>query len=328
MGFIQQRIITYIGVFLLVVNLDFILPRLLPGNAALVFAGEGSSFGPEIVKELTKEFGLNRPESLQYALYLKNLFLTWPPNFGVSFEYYPEHVSYLFAVRFGWTLLLIGSSFILALLISVGLASYNALRRAGKSDLASLYGLLTAHSLPLFWTAMVLLWVFGIQLHWFPYLGNTSLFATTPWQYFIAVIRHATLPIVAMTISVTPEFYLLLRGSVQEILRSDYVIAAKTRGLTDRMLAFSYILRNAFLPFVSVTSYSMASLISRVVLVETVFGYPGIGDLIVDAVGNRDYPVLQGALFYVMLIVIAGGIVGDLITLRLDPKIRIVGSQL
>ena len=94
------------------------------------------------------------------------------------------------------------------------------------------------------------------------------------------------------------------------------------RGLTDRVVATGYILRNSLLPFVSILTFSMASLISRVVLVEAVFGYPGVGDLIVDAIQNRDYPVLQGSLFFVVLMVIIGGLIGDLILVRLDPKIR------
>ena len=138
----------------------------------------------------------------------------------------------------------------------------------------------------------------------------------------LSIIWHADLTVVTLAVSLYGESYILLRGSMQQVLKSDFVLAAKTRGLRDRVVASNYILRNSLLPLVSVLSFSVASLISRIVLVESVFGYPGVGDLIVDAIGGRDYPVLEGSLFYLTLMVIIGGIIGDLILVRLDPSLR------
>jgi peptide/nickel transport system permease protein len=130
------------------------------------------------------------------------------------------------------------------------------------------------------------------------------------------------MPIVALALAIFGEQYLILRGSVQEVLKSEYVLAAKTRGLRDRVVAMGYIIRNSLLPLVAVLSFSIAQLISMSVLVEAVFGFNGMGDLLVDSVIRRDYPVLQGGLFIVTLIIVAGGLVGDLVLVRLDPRLR------
>ena len=169
---------------------------------------------------------------------------------------------------------------------------------------------------------MVLLWVFAVSLGWFPQFGSVDIKLNFGLDYLGSVLSHAILPIIALSLSIFGESYLLLRGSSQEVLRSDYVLAAKSRGLGDRMLASVYILRNSLLPLVSIITFSLASLISRVVLVEAIFSYPGIGDLIVDAVRLHDYPVIEGSLFYLTVMVIIGGLVGDFLLLRLDPRLR------
>lgn len=321
MNFLRRRILTYIIILVITINLIFLLPRLVPGNAAHILS-QGSKFAPQMQNLLTQRFGLDQPLSVQYEDFLKNIFLTWPPFFGISYQFYPEPVTYLFSVRIGWTFLLIFSAFILATVISYAMVAISSVRRGGKFEVSSIFTSITFHAIPTYWIAMVLLWVFGAWLAWFPMFGNVSFGVGSGWSYDVSIIQHAVLPVIALSLSLLGENFLLLRGSTQEVLKSDYVTAAKVRGLTDRVVATGYILRNSLLPFVSILTFSFASLISRVVLVEAVFAYPGIGDLIVDAIQNRDYPVLQGSLFFVVLMVVIGGLIGDLILVRLDPKIR------
>jgi peptide/nickel transport system permease protein len=320
MRYILRRGITYIVVLLVVLQLDFILPRLAPGSVASVLA-PGTKFAPQAAALITARFGLNQPLSVQYLLFMKNIFLNWPPYFGVSFVYYPIPVTELFATRFAWTAMLIGSSFVLAAIISYFTAAVATLRRAGKFDIGALYTSVVLQAVPIYWFALVLLWIFGVYLGWLPLFGNVS-FGASGQNYALSVVEHAILPITVLALSQMGENYMLLRGSAQEVLQSDYITSAKTRGLNNRTLAFTYIMRNSLLPFVSISSFSLASLVSRVVLVEAVFGYPGIGDLIVDAALGRDFPVLQGSLFFVTLMVIVGGLVGDVLLTRLDSRIR------
>ena len=321
MDYIKKRILTYVAVLVIVFNLDFFLPRIAPGNAAEILVTGVANPG-EQVSLLTQRFGLNQPLYVQYFLYLKNIFATWPPYFGVSFQYYPVPVSELFITRLGWTLLLVLSSLVLSIVIAYAMAAGNTLRRGGKFEIGSLYSSILFEATPVYWTSMVLLWVFAVALNWFPIFGNIDPTVGPGWDYVKSLIWHAVLPIIAMTASIFGENYIILRGTAQEVLRSDYVLAARTRGLKQSAIATGYVLRNSLLPLVSLLTFSLASLISRVILVEAVFGYNGIGDLVVDAVIHRDYPVLEGSLFLLTLIIVIGGLIGDLVLVRIDPKLR------
>jgi peptide/nickel transport system permease protein len=321
MRYIVRRVITYVLVLLVVLQLDFILPRLSPGNAALVLA-PGNKFAPAAAALVAARLGLDQPVYVQYLLYLKNIFLTWPPYFGVSFVYYPIPVSTLFGERILWTLMLILASFVVAVAISYFTAAWATLRRAGKFDIGALYASVVLQAVPIYWFALVLLWIFGVYLNWLPLFGNVSFNSTSGATYWISIAQHAILPIIVLALSQLGENYILLRGSAQEVLQSDYITSAKVRGLKDRTLSLTYIMRNSLLPFVSISSFSFASLISRIVLVEAVFGYPGVGDLIVDAALGKDYAVLQGSLFFVTLMVIVGGLLGDVLLTRLDSRIK------
>ena len=317
-----RRVIIYAVTFFVVLNLTFILPRLVPGNAADVLAvGNGHSSNYDVAL-IEARLGLNQPLAGQYITYLKNIFTTFPPYLGVSDLYFPNQVSYLVATRMGWTLLLLLTSFALSMLMIYVVATISALRRGGKFEATSIGLAIIFNSTPVFWTAMIMLWVFAVSLKWFPLFGATGFTTAGPLDYLASVAWHAVLPVLVLTFLLFGEGYLLLRGSIQSVLQSDYVAAAKARGLKDRVLAAKYILRNSMLPIVSVFSFAFARQIGVVVLVEVVFGYPGMGDLIVDAVGARDYPVLQGGLFYVTILVIISGLIGDYVLTRLDPRLR------
>jgi peptide/nickel transport system permease protein len=321
MNFIRRRILTTIVAFIAAVNLDFILPRLVPGNVADIFAA-GYKLPAQAVILIEQRFGLNQPLYVQYYLFLKGIFLTWPPFFGFSYEFYPEQVSYLILVRLGWTILLVVSAFVLSLVISYAMTAISSLRRGGKFEFSSVYGSIVFISTPPFWVAMILIWIFAVTLRWLPTFGVIGFNPGTGLSYYWSVVIHAVLPVITLTTVIFGQNYLVLRGASQEVLKSDYVSAAKARGLKGRVIASEYIVRNSLLPLVSLLGYSISSLISAVVLIEVVFGYTGVGDLIVDAIINRDYPVMEGCFFYLTLVVVVGALVGDLLLLRLDPRLR------
>lgn len=321
MRYITRRVIISIVIMIVIINLVFIIPRLVPGNAAEILAAS-SRLPQKAFTQIQARLGLNQGYYIQYVLYLRGIFLNWPPYFGVSYQFFPEDVTTLFFSRLPWTLILIGSSFALSIVISYFVSAFASTRRGGKFEVGSLYSAIVFHATPVFWTSMILLWVFAVYLHWLPIFGNIDTRPGNGLAYVGSVVIHSILPVVAMTASVFGEVYLVLRGTTQQVLKNDYVTAAKTRGLGDFLIARNYILRNSLLPIVSLLTFSLASLISRVILVESVFGYAGIGDLIVDAVVNRDYPVLEGSIFYVTLLVVAGGLIGDILLVRLDPRLR------
>lgn len=320
MNYLRKRILTSVIIFLVVLNLIFFLPRLVPGNAAYILASSSRIPG-EQVKLIEARLGLNQPLYVQYGLYLKNTFATWPPYLGVSYLYYPSTVFYLFSVRILWTMLLILSSLTIGIATAYYVSRITSTKRGGKLEAIALYAAISLNSTPVFWIAMLLLSIFSVALGWFPLFGNVAPSTSSAVNYYESVIWHAVLPIVTLSGALFGESYLLLRGSVQEVLKSDYVVAAKSRGLRDKIISVRYILRNSLLPLISVMSFSMAGLISRVVLVEAVFGYPGVGDLIVDAVGARDYPVLTGSFFFLTIIILVGGLIGDYLLTKMDPRL-------
>jgi peptide/nickel transport system permease protein len=211
---------------------------------------------------------------------------------------------------------------VIAFSISYVIAGTSAMRRGGKFELSSLYGSLLFWSLPAFWIGLILIWVFAVYLKILPVFGTSSFQNLTGIPFGVAVLEHAILPVITLSLMIFGQNYLLLRGSAQQVLKEDYVLTANARGLRPHVVAYRYIMRNSLLPVVALLGYSVASIISSEIIVEAVFGYGGVGDLLIDAVLNRDYPVMEGGFFYITLMVILLGLVGDFLLTRLDPRLR------
>jgi peptide/nickel transport system permease protein len=305
-----------------VLNLDFFLPRLIPGNAADVLAAGYSGVSTQVVQSITARLGLNQPLQVQYWLYLQGVFSSWPPYFGTSYAFYPNSASVLIAVRFPSTLVLIGASFALATLISFVMGMVSSSRRGGKLEHTSMYTSIVLWATPPFWFGLLMIWIFGVILGWFPVFGISNFTSTSFWDYALGVLQHLVLPVVTMTAATLGFQFLILRGAYQEVLKSDYIVAAKARGLKDRLVSTRYVLRNSMLPLISLLGYTISFMISTAVFVEYVFGYNGVGDLLVDGILQRDYPILEAGFFYISLLVIIFSIVGDILLVKLDPRLR------
>ena len=321
MGLLRRRIITALVVFFVALNLDFIIPRFAPGNAAEIFAS-GTRVPQQAVILLEQRFGLDKPLSVQYLDYLRNVLTSWPPYFGVSYEFYPTPVTNLIASRIPWTLLLISVSVFSSIVLGYFFAGWAASRRGGKFEHGSVYSSIALFSTPPFWIGMILIWVFAVGMKWFPTYGNISFNPGVGWDYAYSVFIHAVLPVVTLTLVTFGQNYLILRGATQDVMKSDFITAAKMRGFKTKTISFGYIVKNSLLPYVSLLGYAVANMISAVIVIEFVFGYQGLGDLIVDAIINRDYPVIEGSFFYVTLLVIAFTLLGDFMLYRLDPRVR------
>jgi peptide/nickel transport system permease protein len=305
-----------------VLNLDFFLPRLIPGNAADVLAAGYSGVSTQVVQSITARLGLNQPLPVQYWLYLRGVFSSWPPYFGTSYAFYPNSASVLIAVRFPSTLVLIGASFALATLISFVMGVLSSSRRGGKLEHTSMYTSIVLWATPPFWFGLLMIWIFGVILGWFPVFGISNFTSTSFFDYALGVLQHLVLPVVTMTAATLGFQFLILRGAYQEVLKSDYITAAKARGLKDRLVSTRYVLRNSMLPLISLLGYTISFMISTAVFVEYVFGYNGVGDLLVDGILQRDYPILEAGFFYISLLVIIFSIVGDILLVKLDPRLR------
>src|SRR5487761_49424 len=320
MNFILKRIVISLIVFFVAINLDFFLPRFIPGNAADVFTGK--ALGAAEYNLVVARLGLNLPLAQQYGHFLQAIFFNWPPFFGFSFQYYPQTVSALILSRVGWTMLLLVVSLVLAIGISFFVGALSVIRRGGKLEFSSLYAAVLCWSTPAFFLGLALIWIFGVVINILPQFGTVGFGLTGGVNYYLSIIQHAILPIVTMTSVIYGQSFIILRGATLQVLGSDYITAARARGIRESTIAFKYVLRNSLLPLVSLTGYAVAYVISVLVVVEFVFSYGGLGDLMVDAIINRDYPVVEGTFFYITLIVIILAFVGDILLLKLDPTLK------
>jgi peptide/nickel transport system permease protein len=323
MRFIVRQIVKSVIAFFVVVNLIFFLPRLVPGNAAYVLAAGYSGVPQAVVKSIEARIGLGKPIWVQYSLYIHGVFMQWPPYFGISSTFYPYTANYLVWIRLPFTLALMAAAFVLSTIFSFVLAMFSAVRRGGKFEFGSMYLSIIFWALPPFWMGIILIWLFGVILKWLPVGGTSAFTSSSVWAYYESVGIHLILPVVTLAAATFGFQYLILRGTYQEVLKSDFILAAKARGLKDRLVATGYIMRNSMLPMISLLGYTVSFMLSTAVFVEFVFQYNGIGDLLVDGILQRDYAILEAGFFYVAVLVIVFSIIGDFLLVRLDPRLRV-----
>jgi len=294
---------------------------MMPGDPLTYYIG-GASFTEEDVEKLKNIFGLDKPITTQFWLFLRN---TLMGEFGLSYKYYPRAVWDILVDRVPWTLLLMGCAIILQTVVGIFLGIFCAWKRGSKWDISIQTVTLLLYSVPAFWIGMILLFYFSYVLGWFPLFGNVTPGATyTNFFAFAAdVARHAILPIITLTCVLLASRVLIMRYTMLEVLEEDYIMTARAKGLSERRVMFSHAARNALLPTVTDVGLTFGIMMGGAVLTETVFSYPGMGRLMFEAVSGRDYPLLQATFFLVAVCVVIANFVVDLIYTRLDPRIRL-----
>lgn len=300
--------------------INFAIPRLMPGNPVDVFTG-GVKLTVEARQALIERFGLDAPLWEQFWRYIINAFRG---DFGLSFYYFPKPVWDAMMEALPWTLLVILSSLILQVIIGYFLGATAAWKVGTKTDSILQTSSLAIFSAPLFWVAMVLLYVFGFQLGWFPLSGCFTAGTTysSLLEHIADIMKHAALPIIALTIAQYATYQLILRNTMVSVLKEQYILTAEAKGLSEGRIKYRHAARNALLPMITFLGVSFAVSIGGSVFIETVFSYPGIGKLIYDSVLCRDYPLLQGCFFMFSLVVIVVNFVVDIAYMYLDPRIR------
>ena len=306
--------------FLAAVTVTFLIVRLMPGDPTTAFISD--SMSPQDVQALNTLLGLDKSLFEQYALYLRNL-----ANFelGQSF-FYKEAVSAIIAPRLGWTLLLIGTSLFITLLIGIPLGVYTA-RHKGKwvdQSVSTMIVLGISIFIPLL--AFVLVYVFSLELGLTPVGG-----ALTPGidesERTLDVIRHMILPTATLVVVNLAQIVLYTRSSMLDVFKEDYIRTARAKGVNDRGVTWGHALRNAMIPTVTVTGLLLGKMVGGAVLTETVFSWPGLGSMIYEAVQKQDFPLLQGAFIVLAFSVILMTLVTDLVVAWLDPRIKLHGDS-
>ncbi len=318
--FIGRRLAQAVPTILVIATLNFLLVHLAPGNAADVLAGESGSATPQYMAFLRHEFGLDQPLYVQYLDYIKNVVTL---DLGYSFrEGMP--VRDLILQRLGPTLLLM----VTTILLSVGIGILLGLVAAGRpnslrDNVISVFALVS-YATPLFWVGLMLIVLFSLHLGWLPTSGMTNVAAFyTGWQKAGDVARHLILPVITLSLFYMALYVRLMRSSMLEQSGMDYVVTARSKGLTERSITYRHVLRNASLPIVTMAGVQIGNLLGGSVVVETVFGWPGIGLLAFRALFARDLNLLLGIFFVAACLVIVVNVVVDVIYSLLDPRIQL-----
>jgi len=315
-----RRISVAVVVLFIALLINFMLPRLMPGDAADLYAAAGRMTEPERLA-IVRRFGLDQSLWNQFTSYLANSFRG---DFGQSFTYFPSTVMSKIGTALPWSLFLIINAMILQVIIAFILGATSAWKAGGKFDGATQAISLALWATPMFWLAMLALQFFGSDLGWFPLGGQQTPAAEySSWFHEIGdYYYHAALPIIVLVINQFGGYQLMMRNTMVTTLREHYITTAESKGVSDRMVKYKHAARNAMLPMVTSVGLRFSLSVAGSIFTEMIFNYNGVGRLILQSVGMRDYPMLQGCFFILSVSVIVVNLLVDILYHRLDPRIR------
>ncbi len=331
--YIARRLLNLIPVLLGITLLVFVFLHLIPGDPAVVMAGERAT--PDQVAALREQLGLNKPLPLQYLVFLGNLLRF---NFGTSII---TGVPIAEEIRIRWpaTFELSVAAMLVAVILGIPAGVLAAVRKNSAVDNLTMSGSLLGVSLPVYWLGLLLVYLFAVNLHWLPPSGRLSIdagFNFKPITGFYVldallqgnfrvlkdVLAHLVLP--ALTLGTIPLAILarITRSAMLEVLSQDYIRTARAKGLLERWVIFKHALKNALLPVVTIIGLQFGTLLGGAILTETIFSWPGIGSWIYEGILSRDYPVVQGGVVFVAVAFVLINLLVDLSYAFLDPRIQ------
>jgi len=301
--YLLRRILIAVPTLLGVVLLVFLMVRLAPGDPAILLAGEFAT--PETLEAIRTRYGLDRPLPEQFALYLGALL---QGDLGESARSRRPVLAEL-KTYFPNTVVLATAAILVALATGIPLGILAALRQGSWLDLGVMVLALLGVSMPVFWFGLLAILIFSVELGWFPVAGKGTL-------------AHLVLPAVTLGINATALLARMTRGTLVEVLSQDYIRTARAKGLAERVVIFKHALRNALIPVVTVAGLEFGSLLAGAVITETIFAWPGLGQLLVGSILSRDYPVVQGAVLLVAFTFTLVNLMVDLLYAWIDPRVR------
>ncbi len=303
-----------------VIAFNFFLFRIMPGDLNSIVAKATTS---EAVKaRIIEEAGLNEPLLKQFTDYFVNL---CTGNFGTAFYNYDgsSDVITVIAGRIPNTVILLLSAEILAVILGLTVGVICARKRAGKLDTGLLSGSLVLYSMPTFWFAMVLIFLFSVTLRIFPTGGITT--AGTNYQgldYVMDYLRHMILPMLCMGLLMIGCYAITMRSTMINILTEDYIETARAKGFSSRYILMKHAIPNAMLPMATIIALNIAVILGGAIQLETLFSWQGLGQLMYDALNRRDYPMLQGCFFISTAAVILVNVIMDILYGFIDPRVK------
>lgn len=300
-------------------SLNFLLPRLMPGNPLVFLAGEDVGFMSSAEKEaILDKHGLNDSILEQYGTYIKNIFTG---DFGYSYQQ-KRPISELLMERLPWTMLLTGLGLVLSTIIGVMFGAISAWRRGSRTDANLLTIFMFLSAMPSFWVGMILVSVFASQLGWLPVFGAESAWSNLSGiERLIDIGKHLILPLATLILISVTSTFMIMRYSMLNVIGEDYIMMAKAKGVKEKVIKYKHAMRNALLPVATVFMLSLGFTLGGATVIETVFAYPGVGRLMFESVLSRDYPLIQATFLIITFSVVIANFLADLIYPLIDPKV-------
>lgn len=322
MKVLRKRLFFYLVTAWAAITLNFILPRLMPGNPAqdLIqrFAGR---LTPSAVKAIQVLFGQPHTSIIsQYFVYLKNVFTL---NFGISYAFYPTPVTQVIKQSIFWTLTLIGLCTIIGFVLGTFLGMVVGWRRGTWRDV--LIPVTTfLSSLPYFWFALMVILIFAVTLSWFPSSGGYGIGLTIgwSWSFISSAVYYGALPALTIVVASIGGWLIGMRNMMVTTLNEDYVLLAEAKGLSRLRVMYTYAGRNAILPSFAGFAMSLGFVVGGAIVTEIVFNYPGIGTVLFQAAEGQDYPLLEAIFLTITIAVLLANLLADLAYIALDPRTR------
>ncbi|HEY8458338.1 MAG TPA: ABC transporter permease [Actinopolymorphaceae bacterium] len=308
------------------VTLNFIIPRLQPGDPAKTMvqrlAGQTEAVDPAAIRAVQIMLGL--PTGSLFEQYIEYLKAVLRGDFGVSYYYFPLPVTEVILQALPWTIVLVGVTHVLGFIIGTFLGALAAWKRNTKIDAVLSLGSTFLGTIPFFWTALILIYVFAFTLQWFPPAGGYS-GAVEPsfsWPFLQDALYHSVLPGISLLITAPIGWIMQMRNNMVHTLGEDYTRLAQAKGLRTGRVMLTYSARVAILPNVTGFALGLGMILGGTVLVEMIFGYPGMGQLFFLAISNRDYPLMQTIFLFTTIGVLIANLLADILYGILDPRVR------
>lgn len=318
--FLARRLLQGLAALLLIAVMNFLLVRAAPGDPATVLAGESGAADEQFLRQLRERFDLDRPIPQQLATYLGQLARG---DLGTSYRQQAPVLD-LILERLPATLLMTGSAFVLSLLLGVLFGVWASARVGTWTDSAISVFATLFYATPLYWLALIGVLVFSVTLQWLPGFGFESVGAgLTGLDRAVDIARHMVLPTTVLALYYMAIYARMTRASMLEVASQDFVRTARAKGLPPGRIRRSHVLRNALLPVVTLAGMQAGAMIGGAVLIETVFAWPGIGRLLFDALGQRDYALLLGTFLVTAALAIVFNVITDLVYTVIDPRIQL-----
>ena len=316
--YVLKRLLTGMLAVFVVFVFNFTIIRLAPGSPVRILAGRDNP-SQEMIDYLNEKYGLNDPLPVQLLAYLKNVLRG---DFENSILH-AEPVTTLIGQTMGPSLLLSITGILLGLIIGTLLGLFSAQHQRSPVDIISSGGSYILNAMPSFWLALMFIMIFATGLGWFPTSGMTNLRQNyTGFAYVKDVAYHLALPVATLTLIKIPTYFKITKSSVIQIMSEDFITTFRATGMSEKKIFRKYVFKNAILPTITVFGISLAYVVTGASLVETVFGWPGMGRLMLDGIMGRDYPLIM-AIYIILSVAITGMmIITDLVYAYIDPRIR------